>query len=89
MDEDRSKEIAAYLGFDGRHLGNALQIVMDTQKAGISHLVRYFSAEYGLKISYSKASCLLNNLQLMGAISPPDPVTGRHRVQWQNAVERE
>lgn len=83
MSEKTVKEIAAYLGFDGRHLGYALRVVLDTQNAGLSHMHKQFFLKFGLRVSYAKASYLLDNLQRMGVVSAPDPVTNKRTVLWQ------
>lgn len=84
MNSQQVKAYHAYFGWDGQDLGKALEIVMKTQKVSISYLVRQFWAMYGLKISYNKASNLIDRLQFIGAVSPADPRNGHRReVQWQ------
>ena len=82
MDEERIQEIQAFLGMDGRHLGNALNIVMETQKVGLAFLVKQFSLKYGFRIGYNKALRLIESLEMIGAISPPNPQNGRQEVLW-------
>ena len=85
VDEKQENEIRAYLGINNLdHLGEALRVVMDTQRASGAHLVNELSKRHGVKVGYNKAFKLIEALELIGAISPPEP-NGTRAVLWQNA----
>ena len=83
MDKKQVDAIRSRFGWDGKDLGKALEIVMETQKVGISFMKRQFKLRYGMDISYNKANSLIQRLQFIGAVSPAEPHPGyRPVVQW-------